>query len=160
MSNITMKAPKGVKLNTDIQDYKGKALKFKLHGKDAIMQYGNVPDAVYDTVEKRTKMRYKIEVNKKESKHLLRSWQSVYQIKQIILSGDADKLFTKAGEIKSALVNDIGTNAIINTFDYVCPLSLYNKDEVSQAVNRAINNGNNFKKDRVWDKFSTFPTQS
>jgi hypothetical protein len=105
-------------------------------------------------------MRYKIEVNKKESKHLLRSWQSVYQIKQIILSGDADKLFTKAGEIKSALVNDIGTNAIINTFDYVCPLSLYNKDEVSQAVNRAINNGNNFKKDRVWDKFSTFPTQS
>ena len=155
-----MKAPKGVKLNADIQDYKGKALKFKLHGKEAIMQYGNVPNAVYDTVEKRTKMRYKIEVNKKQSKHLLRSWQSVYQLKQIILSGDADKLFTKTGEIKSALVNDIGTDAIRNTFDYVCPLSMYNKDEVSQAVNRAINSGNNFKKDKVWDKFATFPTQS
>ena len=90
MSNITTKAPKGVQLNADIQDYKGKALQFKLHGKDAIMQYGNVPNAVYDTIEKRTKMRYKIEVNKKQSKHLLRSWQSVYQLKQIILSGDAE----------------------------------------------------------------------
>ena len=155
-----MKAPKGVQLNADIQDYKGKALQFKLHGKDAIMQYGNVPNAEYDTVEKRTKMRNKIEVNKKQSKHLLRSWQSVYQLKQIILSGDADKVFTKSGDIKTALVNDIGTDAIRTTFDYVCPLSQYNKDEVSQAVNRAINSGNNFKKDKVWDKFATFPTQS
>ena len=56
--------------------------------------------------------------------------------------------------------NDIGTDAIRTTFDYVCPLSQYNKDEVSQAVNRAINSGNNFKKDKVWDKFATFPTQS
>ena len=155
-----MKAPKGVKLNADIQDYKGKALKFKLHGKDAIMQYGNVPNAVYDTVEKRTKMRYKTEVNRKASKHLLRSWQSVYQMKVIIVSGDADKLFTKTGDIKASLVNDIGTDAIRNTFDYVFPLSLYNKDEVSQAVNRAINSGHNFKKDKIWDKFSTFPSQS
>ena len=157
MSNITMKAPKGVKLNADIQDYKGKALKFKLHGKEAIMQYGNVPNAVYDTIEKRTKMRYKIEVNKKQSKHLLRSWQSVYQLKQIILSGDADKLFTKTGELKSTLVNDIGTDAIRNTFEYVCPLSAYNRDEVSKVVNSAINNKVNFKKDKVWEALITFP---
>ena len=70
MSNITTKAPKGVQLNADIQDYKGKALQFKLHGKDAIMQYGNVPNAVYDTIEKRTKMRYKIEVNKLSLIHI------------------------------------------------------------------------------------------
>ena len=87
----------------------------------------------------------------------MRSWQAVYQVHQIILGGDAEKLFTKSGDIKASALVSLGTDKVREQFDYVCPIGLYNNNpDAKKAVNIAVKNGVNLKKDNVWSEFLTF----
>ena len=122
------------KLNTEITKYMKATTPFKLGGKE-----------------------YRVGAGRVQSKHYLRSWQTVYQIHQILLAGDGEKLFTKSGDLKASTLIDLGTDKIRETFEYVCPIGLYNNNpDAKKAINIAVKNGVNFKKDNVWEQFLTF----
>tara|TARA_Y100000114_G_scaffold21740_1_gene17515 strand:+ start:528 stop:986 length:459 start_codon:yes stop_codon:yes gene_type:complete len=145
------------KLNTKINDYMKATTPFTIDKKAYRVGAGRVDNAVYSEEQKKTVARYRLVINGKESKYLLRSWQSVYQVHQIVLAGDASKLFTKAGDLKSGMDDILGTDKIRETFDYVCPIGLYNNNpDAKKAINMAVKNGVNFKKDNVWEEFLTF----
>jgi len=145
------------KLNTKINDYMRATTPFMLNGKEYRVGAGRVDNAVFNEEQGKTVARYKLVINDKPSKHYLRSWQAVYQVHQIVLSGDADKLFTKGGDIKASALITLGTDAVREKFDYVCPIGLYNNNpNAKKAVNMGVKQNINFKKDNVWQEFLTF----
>jgi hypothetical protein len=144
------------KLNTEINDYMKATTPFNIGNKAYRVGAGRVDNAVIGSQGKPV-ARYALVINGKQSKHFLRSWQTVYQVHQIILGGDADKLFTKTGELKASMLVDLGTDKIRETFSYVCPIGLYNTNpEAKKAINIAVKNQVNLKKDNVWEQFLTF----
>ena len=145
------------KLNTEINDYMKATTPFTIGNKAYRVGAGRVDNAVYSEEQKKTVARYSLVINGKQSKHYLRSWQAVYQVHQIILGGDAEKLFTKSGDIKASALVSLGTDKVREQFDYVCPIGLYNNNpDAKKAVNIAVKNGVNLKKDNVWSEFLTF----
>ena len=88
---------------------------------------------------------------------LLKSWQSAYHLHQIVVVGDASKLFTNSLDIKKEFVDVIGSDKMRETFDYLCPIGLYNNNpEAKKMVNIAVSKGTNPKKENVWEQFLTF----
>lgn len=145
------------KLNTEINDYMRATTPFMLDKKAYRVGAGRVDDAVFSKELNKTVARYRLVINGKESKHYLRSWQAVYQVHQIVLSGDAKEIFTKSGDIKASALVYLGTDAVREKFDYVCPIGLYNNNpNAKKAVNMAVKANVNFKKDNVWQEFLTF----
>lgn len=145
------------KLNTVINDYMKATTPFTIDGKSFRVGAGRVDNAVYSDEKKDTVARYRLVINDKPSKHYLRSWQAVYQVHQIVLSGDAKEIFTKSGDIKASACVTLGTDAIREKFDYVCPIGLYNNNpNAKKAVNIGVKQNVNFKKDNVWQEFLTF----
>ena len=145
------------KLNTEITKYMKATTPFKLGGKEYRVGAGRVDNAVINAETKQPVARYTLTINGKQSKHYLRSWQTVYQVHQILLAGDGEKLFTKSGDLKASTLIDLGTDKIRETFEYVCPIGLYNNNpDAKKAINIAVKNGVNFKKDNVWEQFLTF----
>jgi hypothetical protein len=144
------------KLNTEINDYMKATTPFTMGNKAYRVGAGRVDNAVIGS--KGTPVaRYALVINGKQSKHFIRSWQTVYQIHQIILGGDADKLFTKNGDLKASMLVDLGTDKIREKFSYVCPIGLYNTNpEAKKAINIAVKNQVNLKKDNVWEQYLTF----
>ncbi len=147
------------KLNSMITRPLSTTTRYTLGKKDFIVSSGAVENAVIGT-DGKPKLRYKLVVNEKPSKYLLRSWQGIHQVHQIIVSGDADKIFTKAGELKANMPDLIGTDKIRELFPYVCPIGLYNKPEIKEKVNKAVKSSTSLKKDTVWEQFLTFPKET
>tara|TARA_Y100001938_G_scaffold147672_1_gene229389 strand:+ start:216 stop:665 length:450 start_codon:yes stop_codon:yes gene_type:complete len=143
------------KLNSDITRFLGGVTQGKLGKKNITVQVGRIDNAVLGT-DGKPKVRYRLVVNGKESKYLIRSWQGAYQVHQIVASGDAKEIFTQAGDLKKGMTDIIGTDAIRSVFDYICPINLYSKNELAKkAVNTSIKVGNP-KKDKAWEQFVEF----
>ena len=111
------------KLNSNITRFLGGVTQGKLGKKNITVQVGRIDNAVLGT-DGKPKVRYRLVVNGKESKYLIRSWQGAYQVHQIVASGDAKEIFTQAGDLKKGMDDIIGTDAIRSVFDYICPINL------------------------------------
>jgi len=143
--------------STSVSKYLSATTNNKAHGKNVSVAVAQIRDGAVSEDGSKLVMRYKLYINNKPSAHLIKSWQGAYQVHQIVLAGDATTLFTKSLDIKKEFVDIIGSDKMRETFNYLCPIGLYNNNpEAKKAVNIAVSKGVNPKKDNVWEQFLTF----
>jgi hypothetical protein len=150
-------ATKKLTPSTSVTKYLSAVTEGKAHGKNVSVAIAQIRDGGISADGSKLVMRYKAYINNKPSAHLIKSWQGAYQVHQIVLAGDASKLFTKSLDIKKEFVDVIGSDKMRETFDYLCPIGLYNNNpEAKKMVNIAVSKGTNPKKENVWEQFLTF----
>ncbi len=143
--------------STKVTKYLSAVTEGKAHGKKLSVAVAQIRDGAISADGSKLVMRYKLYINDKPSKHLIKSWQGCYQVHRIVLAGDASKIFTKSLDIKKDLVDVIGSDTMRETFEYLCPIGLYNNNpEAKKMVNINVSKGINPKKVNVWEQFLTF----
>ena len=89
-------ATKKLTPSTSVTKYLSAVTEGKAHGKNVSVAIAQIRDGGISADGSKLVMRYKAYINNKPSAHLIKSWQGAYQVHQIVLAGDASKLFTKS----------------------------------------------------------------